>query len=454
MLQKPGNAIAHSPIWQPIPFPLLAMTKRILILAANPRKTARLRLDEEVREIEDALHRAKQRDQFERPIQRGAVTPRAMQQAIVEEAPHIVHFSGHGEGEAGIVLEDINGQPKRVSTDALATLFSLCEQVECIILNACYSAVQAQAIAQHVPYVIGMKQAVGDRAAIEFAVGFYGALGAGQGYDKAYSFGCSMIRMADIPEAETPQLAQPAVRTLSAELPVTRIALHGWDRVVSDEPCSHELDWTPYFEKKPRRFPDLATWERDLVPHLEQLKSLCPRAFVDLRSTLPLSAMLAFGFHFSEKQGYCLQIKQQSQLWRSDAPSSDLQFEAVETAGQPGDNLLIALSISRQVAPDIAGYFDQSGGAFDAMVYAEPELGTGHEVLQSASDVTALAKHARTLIEQYRAQHRATRTHLILVAPHSFALFLGMQLNALGELIAYERTEEGSYQPMVRLQTG
>jgi hypothetical protein len=36
-----------------------APAKTILILAANPKNTARLRLDEEIREIEEALRRAK-----------------------------------------------------------------------------------------------------------------------------------------------------------------------------------------------------------------------------------------------------------------------------------------------------------------------------------------------------------------------------------------------------------
>lgn len=45
-----------------------------------------------------------------------------------------------------------------------------------MLLNACYSEVQANAIAQHIDYVIGMNQAIGDRAALEFSVGFYDAL--------------------------------------------------------------------------------------------------------------------------------------------------------------------------------------------------------------------------------------------------------------------------------------
>ena len=51
-----------------------------------------------------------------------------------------------------------------------------------------------------------MNQAIGDKAAIEFAVGFYDALGAGRDYNFAYQLGCNSIRVAGIPEQYTPQL--------------------------------------------------------------------------------------------------------------------------------------------------------------------------------------------------------------------------------------------------------
>jgi len=182
--------------------------KKILILAANPKNSTPLRLDQEVREINDALKLAKNRDDFE-VIQQWAVRPRDMQRAVLESEPRIVHFSGHGTGEGGLALEDNAGQVKLVSADALAAMFELCaDQVECVLLNACYSEVQAEAIAQHIPYVIGMNEAVGDRAALEFAVGFYDALGAGRSIERAFKEGCLSIRMAGIPEHLTPVLRQ------------------------------------------------------------------------------------------------------------------------------------------------------------------------------------------------------------------------------------------------------
>lgn len=173
------------------------------MLTANPKNTDRLRLEEEVREIEHALERARRRDQFE-IIPRFAVRVDDLRRALLDHEPHIVHFSGHGAGRNGLALEDNSGTMKLVSTAALARLFSLFKnEVECVFLNACYSEEQAEAIYQHINYVIGMNQAIGDRAAIEFAKGFYDALGAGRSIEVAFEIGCTAIDLENIPESST-----------------------------------------------------------------------------------------------------------------------------------------------------------------------------------------------------------------------------------------------------------
>jgi hypothetical protein len=180
--------------------------KTILFLAANPKNSTPLRLGEEAKEIAEGLQRSKKRDKFLLE-QQWAVTPREMQRAVLDYKPEIVHFSGHGAGESGLALEDDMGQIKLVNAKALAALFeAFKEYVECVILNACYSEVQAEAIARHIPYVIGMNQAVGDKAAREFAVGFYDTLAAGESIEFAYKLGCVSISMAGIPEELTPVL--------------------------------------------------------------------------------------------------------------------------------------------------------------------------------------------------------------------------------------------------------
>ena len=168
--------------------------KTILLLSANPTNTSRLRLDKEVREIDEGLRRANNREQFKLE-QRWAVRLRDFYRAILDTQPQIVHFCGHGTGEDGIILENDANQIEYIQADTLANMFKVFAKngVECIVLNACYSEVQAEAISQHINYVIGMNQAIGDRAAINFAVAFYDALGAGQDIEFAFELGCSQI---------------------------------------------------------------------------------------------------------------------------------------------------------------------------------------------------------------------------------------------------------------------
>src|SRR5208337_1290718 len=209
------------------------LVRTLLILAANPKGTERLRLDEEVKKIEQGLERAKRRDQFKLVV-KWAVTDDDLRRAMLDNEPEIVHFSGHGSGESqggqgrdlvpvqakesgGLAFEDDGGHVQLISGDALARLFELCaDSVKCVVLNACYSEAQADAIAEHIDYVVGMKKAIGDEAAIKFAVGFYDALGAGRDVEKAFKFGCIAIDLKGIPEYLTPVLKK---KSISATVP-------------------------------------------------------------------------------------------------------------------------------------------------------------------------------------------------------------------------------------------
>jgi hypothetical protein len=179
---------------------------KILFLASDPSDASRLRLQQEYRDIEERLQLAKQRERF-LLHPRLSVRVRDITQAIFDFAPQIIHFSGHGTSTGALCFEDETGKIQAVESEALAELFELVvDQVNCVVLNACYSETQAKAIAKYVPYVIGMKQAIGDQAAISFAVGFYKALGANRPIEEAYKFGRVEIRLQNIPEHLTPVL--------------------------------------------------------------------------------------------------------------------------------------------------------------------------------------------------------------------------------------------------------
>ncbi|MDZ8260641.1 hypothetical protein [Nostoc sp. ChiQUE01b] len=183
-------------------------TIKILFLAADPSDSVRLRLGQELRDIREKLQLSKYRDSFSLES-RESVRTGDITQAIFDVEPQIVHFSGHGTSTGELCFEDILGKTKPVKPDALANLFKLvASQVSCVVLNACYSEVQAKSIAKHISFVVGMNQAIGDKAAIAFAVGFYKALGAGRSVKDAYEFGCVEIQLAGIPEHSTPILLE------------------------------------------------------------------------------------------------------------------------------------------------------------------------------------------------------------------------------------------------------
>jgi hypothetical protein len=181
----------------------------ILFVAADPTDASRLRLGAEFREIQEKLKLAKLRDRFRLELPQLSVRPADISQALLDVQPEIVHFSGHGASTGALCFENELGQTHFVRPEALAALFEqFANYVNCVLLNACYSETQAKAIAEHVEYVVGMSQAISDKAAIAFAIGFYQALGAGRTIEEAYKLGCVQIRLQGVPEHLTPVLVK------------------------------------------------------------------------------------------------------------------------------------------------------------------------------------------------------------------------------------------------------
>lgn len=179
---------------------------RILFLAANPTNSTKLRLDEEIRAVDLALRLTEFRDKFEIK-QHWAVRVSDIQSYLLRHKPDIVHFSGHGNNSSEIILEDNVGKSHSVSVRALSQIFSLLkDNIQCVVLNACYSEQQAQAIAKYIDCVVGMSTAIGDKAAISFATAFYQALGYGKDVKTAFGLGCAQIDLENLNEQDTPKL--------------------------------------------------------------------------------------------------------------------------------------------------------------------------------------------------------------------------------------------------------
>lgn len=179
---------------------------RALFLASNPQSTTRLALDQEIREITQKIRLSEGRDVLE-VISAWAVQPGDLLQYLNQYKPQIVHFSGHGTAAGEIVLVDRTGAAKPVSAGALRALFAtLRDNIQLVVLNACYSRVQGAAINEVIDFVIGMNAAIGDQAAIVFAASFYSALGFNRTLRESFEQARTALLLEGIPEEETPEL--------------------------------------------------------------------------------------------------------------------------------------------------------------------------------------------------------------------------------------------------------
>jgi len=199
---------------------------KILLLAANPLCSDRLAIDEEVRSIEQILRASKLRDTVHIRSQ-WATRPGDLQQALLEEQPTVVHFSGHGGGTTGIVLHsDANDTESLVSSSALAHLFKvLKDNIRVVVLNACYSGEQATLIVEEIDFVVGMSDSIGDEGARVFAAAFYRGLAFGRVVQTAFDLGVNELKLKglqsdeDVPVLLTRAGVNPSTEVLAPVYP-------------------------------------------------------------------------------------------------------------------------------------------------------------------------------------------------------------------------------------------
>ena len=159
---------------------------KALFLTADPLGTSRLALAEEMRLINEKVYASEHREQIEL-TEAWAVRPDDLLQALNRYRPQIVHFSGHGSKTGELLLIGSEGFPRPISVQALKAVFkTLKDNIRLVVLNACYSKIQAEAIRQEIECVVGMNDAIGDEAAITFSASFYRALGFGRSIQEAF----------------------------------------------------------------------------------------------------------------------------------------------------------------------------------------------------------------------------------------------------------------------------
>jgi len=177
----------------------------ILIVAANPLGSDTLAIGEESAEIEREIKMTPNRDQL-RVESRFAITVDRFMGYLTELAPGVVHFSGHGGRGSGLMFQDKHRRPQPVSGRALGMMIrAAAPSVRLVVLNACYTAEQAEALRKTVDCVVGMDGAIGDDAARSFAARFYSALGHGRPVANAVEHGIAALAAEQLPDDVLPR---------------------------------------------------------------------------------------------------------------------------------------------------------------------------------------------------------------------------------------------------------
>jgi tetratricopeptide (TPR) repeat protein len=145
----------------------------------------------------------------------------ALQQRLLGEPVHVLHFVGHGifdeAAQAGsLALEDARGRPHLVRGEDLAKLLRNHPALRLAYLNACQGALAsggsvfagvAQALVQGgVPAAVAMQDEISDAGALELARSFYSALAAGRPVDAALTQARVALSARGSPEWAIPVL--------------------------------------------------------------------------------------------------------------------------------------------------------------------------------------------------------------------------------------------------------
>ena len=100
-----------------------------------------------------------------------------------------------------------------MTKEALVHLFrTLKDNIRLVLLNACSTRPQAEAIAETIDCTIGMRKPIGDDAAIVFAASFYRALGFGRSVKEAFELGKACALAGKHPRRQDARVADSSGR--------------------------------------------------------------------------------------------------------------------------------------------------------------------------------------------------------------------------------------------------
>ncbi|MGW5128273.1 effector-associated domain EAD1-containing protein [Streptomyces sp. NPDC004069] len=166
---------------------------RVLFLVSAPSGPPQLRQSEEFRAIQEAAAVGRGR-RLDLRI-RTAARNRDVIPALLAEAPHVVHFAGHGSPNGFLLMEADDGQVAPVRAPWLNEALVACGGTHALVLTACHLGRDLEHFQSGTAAAIGCDAPLPDLAALAFSRDFYGALSHGRSVAEAFTVGRAGVRM-------------------------------------------------------------------------------------------------------------------------------------------------------------------------------------------------------------------------------------------------------------------
>jgi hypothetical protein len=179
----------------------------ILLVFPNPEGSTPLRLHEEERVIREAIKLSKFRDNIvidSLP----AATVDDLRRALLNGNFDFIHYSGHADTDS-IFFEESRGSSSGTAINTFVDEIGKIQGVKCLVMNTCLTLGSFHPDKNNF-YIIGMESEVTDTAAIEFARGFYDAIGAGKTIDEAINAGKGCVSLKGLQDQLPIRVIKPA----------------------------------------------------------------------------------------------------------------------------------------------------------------------------------------------------------------------------------------------------
>jgi CHAT domain-containing protein len=181
---------------------------KVALLVTNPDLTRSLQTGVEARYIDEAIRLGGNADCVDLKVV-PAPTLDTLLDTLNSYRPDVLHFSGHGGGQALVLDNEKAGDDGGtvLDFDMIATfLGSTSIKPKLLVLVACDTVDGAERFLEHVPAIVAMAASIDDEAACEFSARFYRTLTVGETISNSLSQAKGVLRAKGYADADLPTL--------------------------------------------------------------------------------------------------------------------------------------------------------------------------------------------------------------------------------------------------------